>query len=188
MTELDPQLTQEGFSLHRAGKVRRLSPTQFLVKTENEVGSFLVEVLEGKWKCECGNPGDCSHRHAAQLAATATVVTLPEDLSLKCRYCGSLDISGCGYRYNAYGISKRTRCNECHRKFSIKQTKSSGFNRLPSETVWLLSEIGMVLNKLELLIEKCSLNFHDDDDRLKPVDFEPSPHSRDERVEQALQM
>jgi hypothetical protein len=159
MTELDPQLTQEGFSLYRAGKVRRLTPTQFLVKTQSEVGSFLVEVLEGDWKCECGNPEDCAHRHAAQLTATATSLTQPEDLDLKCRYCGSSDISGCGYRYNAYGISKRIRCNECHRKFSIKQPQRSSLDRLPSETVWLLSEIGMVLNKLELLIEKCSLNF-----------------------------
>ncbi len=159
MTELDPQLTQEGFSLYRAGKVKRLTPTQFLVKTENGIGSFLVDMLEGRWECECGNAEDCSHRHAAQLAATATSLRQPEDLNLKCRYCGSSDISGCGYRYNAYGISKRIRCNECYRKFSIKQSTSSGFDRLPSETVWLLSEIGMVLNKLELLIEKCSLNF-----------------------------
>lgn len=158
MTELNSQLAQEGFSLYRAGKVRRLKPTQFLVKTEQGTGSFLVEFLEGDWKCECGIAEDCAHRHAAQLSSTATSLTTPEDLNLKCRYCGSLDLSGTGYRYNAYGISKRIRCNECHRKFSIKQSNTSGFNRLPSETVWLLSEIGMVLNKLELLIEKCSLN------------------------------
>src|SRR5208337_342831 len=102
MTEINSQLTQQGFSLYRAGKVRRLTPTQFLVKTDNEVGSFLVEVLEGEWKCECGNLGDCAHRHAAQLVATATSLRQPEDLNLKCRYCGSSDISGCGYRYNAY--------------------------------------------------------------------------------------
>jgi|SRR5208337_3105436 len=159
MTEINSQLTQEGFSLYRAGKVRRLTPTQFLVKTEQGTGSFLVEFLEGGWKCECGIAEDCSHRHAAQLAATTATLTVPEDLNLKCRYCGSPDISGTGYRYNAYGISKRIRCNECHRKFSIKQSNSSGFDQLPSETVWLLSEIGMVLNKLELLIEKCTLNF-----------------------------
>ena len=158
MTEIDSRLTQEGFSLYRAGRVRRLTPTQYLVKAEQGTGSFLVEFLEGDWKCECGNAGDCSHRHAAQLAATTANLTVPEELNLKCRHCGSLDISGTGYRYNAYGISKRIRCNECHRKFSIKQSNSSGFNRLPSETVWLLSEIGMVLNKLELLIEKCALN------------------------------
>lgn len=152
--------SQEGFSLYRANKVRRLNPTQFLVKTENEVGSFLVEVLGGDWKCECGNAEDCAHRHAAQLTATAmTLITQPEDLNSKCRYCGSSDISGCGYRYNTYGISKRVRCNECHRKFSIKQPDRAGFKRLPSETVWLLSEIGMILNKLENLIEKISLDF-----------------------------
>jgi hypothetical protein len=159
MTEINSNLVQEGFSLYRADKVRRVTPTQFLVKTENQVGSFLVEIREGEWNCECGVTKDCAHRHAAQLCSTATRLTTPEDLNLKCRYCGSSDISGSGYRYNAYGISKRIRCNECHRKFSLKQPNSSAFNRLPSETLWLLSEIGMVLNKLELLIEKCTLNF-----------------------------
>ncbi len=71
---------------------------------------------------------------------------------LVCRHCGSPDVSRCGFRYNAYGISRRLRCNECLRKFSVKYTDSNETS--PSEMTWLLAEIGMVLTKLEELIER----------------------------------
>jgi hypothetical protein len=161
MTEESISMKEKGFTIYRSGQVRRLTPTQFLIPNGTDHGSFLAEIQDGKWRCDCNRQlEECEHRFAAQLVS-ATICPGSNDAEerpLKCRYCGSLDISGTGYRYNAYGISKRIRCNECHRKFSIKQSNSSGFNRLPSETIWLLSEIGMVLNKLELLIEKCTLN------------------------------
>lgn len=51
-------------------------------------------------------------------------------------------------------VSRRLRCNEFLRKFSVKYTDS--FQREPSEVTWLLAEIGMVLGKLEDLIDRLS--------------------------------
>jgi hypothetical protein len=39
------------------------------------------------------------------------------------------------------------------RKFSVKYSDSAFASRLPSEMMWLVAEIGMVLNKLEDLME-----------------------------------
>jgi hypothetical protein len=39
------------------------------------------------------------------------------------------------------------------RKFSLKYTDAAFASRLPSEMTWLIAEIGMVLNKLEDLME-----------------------------------
>jgi len=154
-------LQQEGFTIYRTNKVKRLSPTQFLVKTETGIGSFLVELRDGAWNCDCDPQlDDCQHRYAARLSANVArlVEDENEESKLKCRYCGSIDVSRCGFRYNAYGISRRYRCNECQRKFSIKYSDGSCSSRVPSEMIWLLSEIGMILTKLEDLIERAGSN------------------------------
>ena len=152
-------LSQQGFDLFKANSVKRVNSTHFLVKTENGVGSFVVELQDGKWVCDCDrNLEECRHRYAVRLAAISRRVQEPSDdvdTKLVCRYCGSPDISRCGLRYNACGISRRLRCNECLRKFSVKFTNST--EAYPYETTWLLSEIGMVLTKLEDLIERISL-------------------------------
>jgi transposase-like protein len=148
-------LNQKGFELFKANKVRRINPTHFLVKTEDSVGSFVVELLDGKWVCDCDHKSEeCEHRYAARLAAVSQRLQEEptEDSKLVCRYCGSPDISRCGFRYNAYGISRRLRCNECLRKFSVKYTNNSASP--PSEITWLIAEIGMVLTKLEELIDR----------------------------------
>jgi len=150
-------LRQEGFTIYQANKIKRLSPTQFLVKTETGIGSFLVELRDGAWNCDCDpQRDDCQHRYAVRLSSNVArlVQDEAEESKLKCRYCGSPDVSRCGFRYNAYGISRRYRCNECQRKFSIKYSDGSCSSRVPSETIWLLSEISMILTKLEDLIER----------------------------------
>ena len=156
MTEDNTSLKERGFAIYRSGQIRRLTPTQFLIPSTPSHGSFLAEIQDGEWLCDCNQElVECEHRFAAQLASATMHPSSNsiEEHSLKCRHCGSLDVSGCGYRYNAYGISRRYRCNQCLRKYSIKYVEG-GKDRVPSETLWLLSEVGMVLNKLEDLIEK----------------------------------
>jgi hypothetical protein len=148
-------LNQKGFELFKANKVRRINPTHFLVKTENGLGSYLVKLHEGKWVCDCNQElEECEHRYAVRLAAVSEKLQeeTTDSSRLVCRYCGSPDISRCGFRYNAYGISRRLRCNECLRKFSVKYTNNSASS--PSEMTWLIAEIGMVLTKLEELIDR----------------------------------
>jgi hypothetical protein len=152
-------LGRRGFEIFRANRVRRLGPTVFLVNTESGVGSFIVELQDGNWVCDCdGQLNECEHRYAARLcAATSRTLAMEEDEpQLRCRYCGSLDVSSCGYRYNAYGIRKRYQCNECLRKFSVRYVERKDQGGPPSEIVWVLSEVGMILNKLEALLEKLS--------------------------------
>lgn len=147
---------KRGFEIYRGNKVTRLGPNQYLVKTDFGVGSFLVERVDGGWNCDCGSDlSYCAHRHAARLSAAGSTVPLSDDDAQepKCRYCGSMDVSRCGFRYNSYGIARRYRCNECLRKFSLKYSDGAFASRLPSEMTWLIAEIGMVLNKLEDLME-----------------------------------
>ena len=158
MTEQDIALKERGFEIFRSGRIRRLTPTQFVTPNNNGNGSYIIEIQDGKWLCDC-NPQlqECEHRFAAQLAS-AIVRAAPSELDehpLKCRYCGSPDVARCGYRYNSYGIAQRYRCNECLRKFSVKYSNTRA--NAPSEMIWLLAEIGMILTKLESLIEAASL-------------------------------
>jgi hypothetical protein len=49
------------------------------------------------------------------LTAFDGKITETDQTSLKCRYCGSPDVRGCGFRYNARGIVKRYLCLDCER-------------------------------------------------------------------------
>jgi hypothetical protein len=163
----DDESARQGFDIYRANKVKRLSPNQFLVKTDVGVGSYFVERVDGGWNCDCDSAlSYCAHRHAARLCAAGSAVPLSDDdpREPKCRYCGSIDVSRCGFRYNSYGISRRYRYNECMRKFSLKYTDAAFASRLPSEMTWLLAEIGMVLNKLQDLIESIMRFYQDKSD------------------------
>jgi transposase-like protein len=66
------------------------------------------------------------------------------------RHCGTPDVARCGFRYNARGISKRYRCNECQRKLSVPHVAS--LNGKPSELIWLLNEMEMVMETLVILL------------------------------------
>jgi transcription elongation factor Elf1 len=127
-------------------------------------GYRIVELKDGKWICDCFHHvqgGEfCEHVYAAQLARKAnrsfeTEISPSDEGSLKCRYCGSLDISRCGFRYNARGISRRYYCHECERKFSIRIVESEqAVANVPSEVVWLLDEVGLQVSKLNDLLTR----------------------------------
>jgi len=127
-------------------------------------GYRIVELKDEKWICDCfhyAQSGEfCEHIYAAQLARKAnrsyeTEISPSDEDKLKCRYCGSLDISRCGFRYNARGISRRYYCHECERKFSIRIIESQqAISNVPAEVVWLLDEIGLQMSRLnELLVQ-----------------------------------
>jgi hypothetical protein len=72
---------------------------------------------------------------------------------IRCRYCGSPDISRVGFRYNARGISRRYICNECRRKFSVPYIEPQSAIGMPSGTIWLLSQVAMLTSKLNDLLK-----------------------------------
>jgi len=148
-------LRQEGFTIYRTDRVKRISPTQFLVRTETDIGSFLVELRDGDWHCDCSSELDyCKHRYAVRLSANAARFDQDEtaESKLKCRYCGSLDVSRCGFRYNARGIARRYICNECRRKFSVAYVEPQAAPGAPSGTLWLLNQVAMLTSKLNDLL------------------------------------
>jgi len=113
-----------------------------------------VEIRQGKWICDCGARNEmCAHQHSAYLhRSTSKLQPEPFDESnLKCRHCGSPDVARCEFRYDARGIARRYRCNDCERKFSIPHVQS-GLDSKPDELVWLLNEVGMLTSKLTELI------------------------------------
>lgn len=146
----------EGFAIFKNGALRRLSPTHYVAKSQEGDGWRLMELKEGKWICDCVVDGTtCAHLYAALFHRYASK-ECKEDLDeahLKCRYCGSIDIAGCGFRYGARGISCRYLCRDCQRKFSIPYVHAS-VNNKPNELSWLLNEVGMLITRLTQLVSE----------------------------------
>ncbi len=157
------QIKKLGFELFTNGSVRRITPSIYVVKSSSK-GSFVAENKDGQWICDCPNRApngeSCEHMYAAQLAKNSnrqweSEVSSSSENSLKCRYCGSPDLSKCGFRYNARGISRRYFCHECERKFSIRIVESQqAIVNVPAEVVWILNEVGLQVSRLnELLVQ-----------------------------------
>jgi predicted RNA-binding Zn-ribbon protein involved in translation (DUF1610 family) len=161
----EDKVREEGFEIFRNGLVRRLSPLHYVVRSLDARAWQVVELRNGKWMCDCESNSDrCMHLYAAQLHRSTSKLQ-PESIDeehLKCRYCGSPDIARCGFRYNARWISRRYRCNDCQRKFSIPHIQS-GPDAKPSELTWLLDEIGMLTLKLTELLAQVN-------DKLVPIE------------------
>ena len=158
----DAEIRKKGFDLYCTEKaVRRLTNDITAVKTNLE-GCRIVELKDGRWLCDCFHYAQgrefCEHVYAAQLARRSnrsfeTEMSPSDEISLRCRYCGSPDISRCGFRYNARGISRRYYCHECERKFSIRIVESQqAIASVPAEVVWLLDEVGLQVSKLNGLL------------------------------------
>jgi len=150
---------EEGFEIFKNGSVRRLSPTHYVVRAASSNTWHLIELKDGNWNCDCGASGlACIHSYAAQLHRMQYRQEdgQIDESHLKCRYCGSPDLARCGFRYNARGISRRYKCNDCQRKFSIPHIQS-GPDSKPAEMVWLLNEVGMLTSKLTELLSDLNM-------------------------------
>lgn len=154
MNDSENPHNHKGFELFKTNMVRRISSTHFLVKPQEGSGSFLIELKDGRWICDC-NPEllECEHRYAARLAIASAKFQdeEPGDLNLKCRYCSSIDVSRCGFRYNSRGIMRRYVCHDCLRKFSIPYVQNQ-VTGIPTELAWLLNEVGMLASRMTQLL------------------------------------
>lgn len=160
----DNETNQLGYRLFREGSVRRFNPSLFAVKGEDDKGWVLVEFKEGRWVCDCSTSdpnhdvSHCPYVYAALLYSATYRAELEEsseiaeEKPMKCRYCGSPDISKVGFRYNSRGISRRYFCGECRRKFSVAYVEPQAVAGAPSETLWLLSQVAMLTSKLNDLL------------------------------------
>jgi hypothetical protein len=149
-------LRDEGFTILKNGMLRRLSPTHYVVKSQESNGWQLIELKDGKWICDCQPDGaTCSHVYATQFHRYASKEKQDDfdEAHLKCRYCSSIDIAGCGFRYGARGISRRFVCQDCLRKFSIPYTNISAESK-PQELAWLLNQVGQLTTKLTDLLQE----------------------------------
>jgi transposase-like protein len=153
------ELNKLGYELFRQGSVKRFSPSAFAVRKDDR-SWFIVELKDGRWVCDCNSENDnCPHIYAVLLLSASDRIE-PEasdeafgDESMKCRYCGSPDIRGCGFRYNAKGIAHRYFCNECRRKFSVPYVEPQATLGAPSGILWLLSQVAMLTSKLNTLLK-----------------------------------
>lgn len=147
---------EEGFAIFKNGLLRRLSPTHYVVKTEKSSRWNLIELKDGKWACDCNASGaTCPHVCATQFHRYASKERSEEldEAHLKCRYCSSIDIAGCGFRYGARGISRRFICHDCLRKFSIPYTNNSSESK-PQELTWLLNQVGQLTATLTTVLQE----------------------------------
>ena len=164
-------IREEGFAIFKQGSLRRLSPTHYVAKSKENNGWNIIELKDGKWLCDCGGDGTmCPHLYATQFHRYASKEKQEsvDEGHLKCRYCGSIDIAGCGFRYGARGISRRFVCHDCLRKFSVPYANISADSKT-QELAWLLNQVGQLTtkltdvlqemhSKLELLIAKNPIN------------------------------
>ena len=143
-----------GFQFYVNRLVRSVAQGAYAVKLETG-GSYVIENKNGHWTCDCGkSEEECPHIYAAQLLRLTN--KYPQQLcegSLRCRYCGSPDIRGCGFRYGARGIAHRYLCNECKRKFSVKQIGTTDASKAPSELLFYLNEISSNLSRMNDLLD-----------------------------------
>lgn len=152
----EEKIRDQGFTIFKKGLIRRLSPTHYVVKAPAAEAWQLVELRDGKWRCDCeAGESFCAHLYATQLNRSTSKLPpeLTDESHLKCRYCGSLDVAGCGFRYGARGISKRFVCHDCLRKFSIPYTNNSAESK-PQELAWLLNQVGQLTSKLTDLLQE----------------------------------
>jgi hypothetical protein len=163
----EESIREEGFAIFKNGMVRRLSPTHYAVKSQTVNGWHLVELKDGTWICDCNSDRmHCPHVYSTQLHryTSRQEQEEPNESHLKCRYCGSIDVAGCGFRYGARGISRRYFCRDCQRKFSIPYVQASPADK-PSELAWLLNELGMLTTRLNQLISQLNLKLDSVQDR-----------------------
>lgn len=118
----EESIREEGFAIFKNGILRRLSPTHYVVKSQTANGWHLVELKDGIWTCDCNMDGaPCAHAYSTQLHRYAS--SQPQENSdeahLRCRYCASIDIAGCGFRYGSRGISRRYLCHDCQALFTF---------------------------------------------------------------------
>jgi hypothetical protein len=53
---------EEGFSIFKNGSLRRLSPTHYVVKSQEGDGWHSIELKDGKWICDWkANVATCPH-------------------------------------------------------------------------------------------------------------------------------
>jgi hypothetical protein len=176
MMAFSDEARKRGFEMFKQGDVRRISSTHILTKHGEGQGWRLVELKNGRWTCDCGEE-QCPHLYAS-LLQRSTYKLQPESIDekhLKCRYCGAPDIASCGFRYNARGLSRRFRCNECQRKFSIPHIQRDP-NAKPFELTWLLNEVGMLISRLNDMIYQLNLEL----DSIRPPNDGPEV-PRDEK-------
>jgi hypothetical protein len=150
----EESIREEGFTIFKEGTVRRLSPTHYVVKSQAANSWRLVELKDAIWVCDCNSSGaPCPHAYSVQLHRYATKEKAHQldESRLKCRYCSSIDIAGCGFRYGARGISRRYFCRDCQRKFSIPYVNSNPDSK-PNDIAWLLNELGMLVTQLTRVI------------------------------------
>jgi hypothetical protein len=155
----EDEIRKKGFEIFKTGLIRRLSPTHYVVKILGAEAWQLVELRDGKWKCDCeASESFCVHLYAAQLNRSTSKLQpdLIDESHLKCRYCGSIDVASCGFRYGARGISKRFICHDCLRKFSIPYTSISTNSRA-QELAWLLNQVGQLSTKLTELLQEINV-------------------------------
>ena len=160
----EDEIREIGFNIFKSNMIRRLSSKYYVVKSQTAEGWHIVEIKQGKWICDCSSNQDlCPHLYATKLDRSTTKLQ-PEqfdETNLKCRYCGSPDVAKCGFRYNSRGISRRYKCMDCSRKFSINYIENS--LQKPSEIVWLLNEVSSLTTKLTDLLSELNLRLENID-------------------------
>ncbi|MEM3640575.1 MAG: DDE-type integrase/transposase/recombinase [Candidatus Bathyarchaeia archaeon] len=106
------------------GQIQRISNNLFLVRSQGAPEVFhRVAWTTGKWTCDCpdyaerGKP--CKHIYAVNFLLSLPLIVLSngDAFEKRCPYCGSVETTLKGFRYNKSGAVRLRKCKVCKRRF-----------------------------------------------------------------------
>jgi len=123
--------------LAQGSQIKRLSKTEYTVKSQSGHGWYLVKKIQHEWLCECQDNIQrritCKHIYAViyslklrERVISENPLATPEVQAEVCEKCSSEAIIKIGIRHNKSGNIQRFKCKSCGHKFIVNH----GFERL----------------------------------------------------------
>lgn len=117
--------------------VRRLDEHTYLVKSQTQIGGYVIITTRSGWKCNCPDhtfrKAKCKHVWAVEYSielrreVEANITVIPAIKPKECIHCGSNSIVKDGVRHNKrVGDIQKYNCKNCNSYFTI----NLGFERM----------------------------------------------------------
>lgn len=109
----------------RGDQIRELGPTRFEVKSQSRPGrKYSVAVRRDRWSCSCAfhrsSRSSCIHILAVRFRAGLDGGSRVRTPAPSCVGCGSVRVIRFGRRHNRKAVVARYRCNDCGRRFTLR--------------------------------------------------------------------
>jgi putative transposase len=138
--------------LFKEGSIRRLSDSEYLVRSTDGKTWFTTSWKGKSWRCDCQDPS-ASHKACEHVRAVSLLLHLPQILALAtdpqlliCPSCGADPdkLKKSGVQRNKSGPTQRYVCTQCSYRFNDR----SSFQRLRSNPMLILIAVDLYFKGL----------------------------------------